>query len=193
MEDGDDNEALRSQIYRTDRNGIQSSQIASNFHRVARGMTPTRCTLEHLPCENCIKCWEASGKRTGEKVEETNILDLYTPLPGMTLSVFMRDPLELNVDRLSLEGLGLIIRLFKKETEASEPDTIEPDAAPESKTKEKPPVAEVVAQPQASRGHHSPGHHRHSGGHPRQGRFRLRFRIWGQFHEPHLYLLGGPL
>lgn len=150
MDEGDDNGNLRSQVYKTDRNGVQSSYIESCFYRVARGMAPTRCTLEHLPCENCRKCWEPSGKRTGETVEERHILDSYTPMPGIALSVSFRDPLEMNVDRLSLDGLGLVIGLFKKEADSSEPVTGETEADSELlATEDTPPVAEVVAEPEA--------------------------------------------
>lgn len=111
---------VRSQVYKADRNGIQSSNIASCFYRVARGMTPTRCTLEHLPCEDCEKCWEAACKRTSEPVDATHPLDAVTPLPGLALSISFRDPLEINLDRISLDGLGLVIGLFKKPEEALE-------------------------------------------------------------------------
>lgn len=119
---------VRSQVYKADRNGIQSSNIASCFYRVARGMTPTRCTLEHLPCEDCEKCWEAACERTSEPVDATHPLDAVTPLPGLALSISFRDPLEINLDRISLDGLGLVIGLFKKPEEALEqlPEDQEP-------------------------------------------------------------------
>lgn len=120
FDDGDDSGNLRSQIYSTDRNGIQSSKIDSCFYRVARGLTPKRCTLEHLPCENCKECWEANCQRTTETVDEIHPLDLVTPMPGLALSVSFRDPLEVNLDRMSLDGLGLLIGLFKKPAEESE-------------------------------------------------------------------------
>ena len=116
-DEADDFGNVRSQVYKADRNGIQSSNIASCFYRVARGMTPTRCTLEHLPCEDCEKCWEASCERTSEPVDATHPLDSVTPLPGFALSISFRDPLEINLDRISLDGLGLVIGLFKKPAE----------------------------------------------------------------------------
>lgn len=156
MEEGDDNGNLRSQVYRTDRNGIQSSQIESCFYRVARGMTPVRCTLEHLPCENCLKCWEASGKRTCEPIPvESHILDSYTPMPGLALSISIRDPLEMNVDRVSLDGLGLVIGLFKKKPVAAEPAAEETPDEEADAPEDEAPVAEVVADPEASQSYFS--------------------------------------
>ncbi|CAB9524478.1 expressed unknown protein [Seminavis robusta] len=157
-DEGDDQGLLRSQVYKTDRNGIQSSQMESCFFRVARGMTPARCKLEHLPCENCLRCWKQTGKIEEGNSNDFQILDSNTPMPGLALSVSLREPLELNVDRLSLDGLGLVISLFKKK-EQENPETVdtakeaevEPDA-----TEDNPPVAEVVVeQPEPSRGYFS--------------------------------------
>jgi hypothetical protein len=132
-EDGDGN--VWSQIYKTDRNGIQSSKMSSCFHRVSRGMTPTRCTLEHLPCENCPKCWEVTAKRTAEAVpEDDHPLDSYMPMPGLALSISLRDPFEVNLDRLSLDGLGLVIGLFQKPAETKvETEEEEEEATVEDK------------------------------------------------------------
>jgi len=136
IEEGDDCGNLKSQVYKTDRNGIQSSKIVSCFYRVARGMTPTRCRQEHFPCENCVRCWEATCQKTTGAVPEQHHLDSSTPMPGLALSVSLRDPLEVNADRLSLDGLGLLIRLFQKPPDESE---MEADNASEA----------VVAEPAA--------------------------------------------
>ena len=138
IDEEDEKGFLFSQVYKTDSNGIQSSKIQSNFYRVGRGMTPTRCMVEHLPCENCCKCWEVSSKRTAnnEAIPENHPLDASTPMPGLALSISIRDPLEINADRLSLDGLGLVIDLFKKkknedESSLDQDDERAPKSCPE--------------------------------------------------------------
>lgn len=96
-------------IYQTDDNGIQHSAIDSSFHRVARGLLPSLCNGDHLPCETCARCWTVPP---GTKLH--HVLDSSTPMAGLVLSVVTRDPLEINVDRPSLEVLGDVVNLFKK-------------------------------------------------------------------------------
>lgn len=156
LDESDEFGSLRTQVYKTDRNGIQSCKIESNFYRVARGMTPTRCTVEHLPCENCEKCWEAACTRTAEPVDSLHPLDLVTPMPGLALSVSLLDPLEVNLDRTSCEGLGLLIGLFKKPAvDNPEPpaEETEPETPPNS-TEENPEKA-IAVQPQVKQGYFS--------------------------------------
>jgi hypothetical protein len=157
QDEGDDNGMLRSQVYQTDRNGIQCSELESCFYRVARGMTPTRCKVEHLPCENCAKCWRITEKTIeGSSESEYQYLDSFTPMPGLALSVSFRDPFEMNVDRLSLDALGLVISLFKKAPE--EPATTVGEGGTDSAAdapKDDLPVVEVVTTPEPSRGYFS--------------------------------------
>jgi hypothetical protein len=95
--------------YRLDDNGIQSSGVASNFHRLARGMLPQVCRREHFPCECCAHCWSAKPGVTKE-----HALDDALPMGGLVLHFSVRDPAEINICRDSLETLGMIISLFTK-------------------------------------------------------------------------------
>ncbi|GKY98797.1 hypothetical protein MPSEU_000835900 [Mayamaea pseudoterrestris] len=95
-------------------NGIQYSSMKSAFHKVARGMFPNRCSVDHLPCEHCSACWQAAPD-----IPYQHALDNATPLPGFVLSVVTRDPLELNVDRTSLEVISNFVSLIKKNSTAT--------------------------------------------------------------------------
>ena len=95
--------------YRIDVNGIQSSFVNTSFHRVARRMRPKTCTRDHLPCEYCDYCWD-----TPPGVPLQHSYDLAAPLGGLVLNIMIRDPLELNVDRPTLQIFGLLLQLFKK-------------------------------------------------------------------------------
>lgn len=98
-------------VYVTDQNGIQSCRVPSLFHRVSRGMEPKSCKeCQHLPSGVCDLCWAPS--RDG--VKEHTDLDLSLPMPGLTLQIGFRDPVEINVDRATLESLGVIKSLFIK-------------------------------------------------------------------------------
>ena len=96
--------------YQVDDNGIQSSTLESSFYRIARGLTPTLCDRDHLPCEWCSRCWAAEAPG----IAKTHELDSATPMPGLVLSISARDPIEVNIDRPSLEVIGLIASLFVK-------------------------------------------------------------------------------
>lgn len=114
-------EALGADLYHMDQNGVQSSKICSAFHKVARGLTPILCKKNHFPGDNCPYCWENS---TRPNSYSEHPLDSYTPLPGVVLSISLNDPLEINVDRPSLEVLGNILFLFtKKEDQNKSPLT----------------------------------------------------------------------
>eukprot|EP00977_Amphora_coffeiformis_P020796 scaffold8526_cov153-Amphora_coffeaeformis.AAC.1 len=97
--------------YRIDVNGIQSSFVNTSFHRVARGMHPKTCTRDHLPCEYCDYCWD-----TKPGVPMQHSYDLAAPLGGLVFNIMIRDPLEVNVDRPTLQIIGLLLQLFKKPT-----------------------------------------------------------------------------
>jgi hypothetical protein len=100
-----------AEVYQTDKNGIQSCKIPSTFHRVSRGMVPGTCkNCKHLPSEVCNLCWEA----TDSEAPTVSSLDSSMPMPGLVLQISLRDPLEINVDRESLESLGLLKALFVK-------------------------------------------------------------------------------
>ena len=99
-------------------NGIQYSSMKSAFHKVARGMLPNRCSDDHLPCEYCSACWQSTSD-----LPSKHALDNATPMPGFVLSIITRDPLELNVDRASLEVLGDFVGLLKT------PDLVSPSIA----------------------------------------------------------------
>lgn len=104
--------------YRIDANGIQSSFVNTSFHRVARGLRPRTCTLHHLPCEYCDQCWEAPPG-----VPLSHSYDLAGPLGGLVVSLMIRDPLEINVDRPTLEIIGCLIQLFTKPSTKKTPST----------------------------------------------------------------------
>ena len=95
--------------YVTDMNGIQRCGVSSSFHRVSRGLRPTVCDKEHLPCEYCADCWDSIPGTS-----KMNPLDASTPMPGFVLHMSTRDPLEVNLDRPTLETIALLLRAFKK-------------------------------------------------------------------------------
>lgn len=102
-------------MYQADKNGIHYCFSGSSFHRVARGLTPSVSGKDHLPCEDCPDSWETDAIG----VAREHPLDAATPMAGLVLSVSMRDPLEINIDRQSLEVIGLVLSLFtaKKQSE----------------------------------------------------------------------------
>ena len=105
--------------YRIDANGIQSSFVNSSFHRIARGMLPKPCRHEHLPCEYCDSCWE-----TKPGVPLSHSYDLAAPLGGLVLNLMIRDPLEINVDRPTLQILGVLLLLFKKPDDTKDTENV---------------------------------------------------------------------
>lgn len=109
-----------SDKYTKDSNDIQSCKIPSTFHRISRGLVPGSCKdCTHFPSQTCAMCW--NGPPT---VPEESSLDSSMPMPGLALQVTFRDPLEINVDRPSVETLNLLKTLFvkKREVTADEPD-----------------------------------------------------------------------
>ena len=117
------NAHLEADVYSTDKNGIQSSKVRSNFHRITRGMVPGSCrNYNHLPCETCPQCWEAPNG-----IDRDSSLDSSLPMPGLVLQITLRDPLEINADRASLETIGLLQSLFRKKR----PDSLSNDESSE--------------------------------------------------------------
>eukprot|EP00934_Nitzschia_sp_Nitz4_P002444 Nitzschia sp. Nitz4//scaffold71_size96697//36516//40329//NITZ4_004692-RA/size96697-augustus-gene-0.153-mRNA-1//-1//CDS//3329557238//2439//frame0 len=106
-------------MYTIDENEIQSCDIPSTFHRIARGATPGSCKdCHHLPSETCPMCWDVS-----RGIPKTSPLDHSTPMPGLVFQFSIRDPLEINVDRSTVETLGLLKTLFvKKKSENHDDD-----------------------------------------------------------------------
>ena len=106
--------------YVVDTNGVQRCGIRSSFHKVARGLRPSVCQNNHLPCEYCAECWTSPpGTQT------TSVLDDSTPMGGLVLHVSLRDPLEINFDRQMFETVGLLLDLFKKDKSST--DDIRPE------------------------------------------------------------------
>uniref|UniRef100_A0A7S4ABL3 Uncharacterized protein n=1 Tax=Pseudo-nitzschia australis TaxID=44445 RepID=A0A7S4ABL3_9STRA len=106
-------------VYSVDANGIQSCKVPSFFHRVSRGMEIKSCKdCKHLPSDVCDLCWEIPPN---SDVKKDSPLDASIPMPGLVLQIGIRDPLEINVDRNSIESIGLIKSLF---TKPSNPETI---------------------------------------------------------------------
>lgn len=127
------NAHLGADMYITDKNGIQSSKVRSNFHRISRGMVPGSCrNYDHLPCESCPQCWEAP-----DGIDRDSSLDSSLPMPGLVLQITLRDPLEINADRASLETIGLIQSLFRKKiSDSPSDDKSSEDANAEANEKE---------------------------------------------------------
>jgi hypothetical protein len=113
-----------SDKYTRDANGIQSCKIPSTFHRISRGLLPGSCKgCTHLPSETCAMCW---GGPAAVKVEST--LDTAMPMPGLALQITFRDPLEINVDRPSVDTLHLLKTLFVKKREQGKTNDPEPSS-----------------------------------------------------------------
>jgi len=99
-------------VYSVDANGVQSCKVPSIFHRVSRGMELKSCKdCNHLPSEICDLCWEVP---LNSDVKKESPLDASIPMSGLVLQISIRDPLEINVDRNSIESIGLIKSLFTK-------------------------------------------------------------------------------
>jgi len=99
-------------VYHIDANGIQSCRVPSLFHRVGRGMVLKSCKdCKQNPSEVSDMCWEVPSKSNVKKVSS---LDSSIPMPGLTLQICIRDPFEINMDRNSIESIGLINSLFTK-------------------------------------------------------------------------------
>ena len=87
----------------TDANGIQSIPFSSNFHWIAKREHREDCTNSHLPLHDCFYCW---NECIHHKSTSSSSMNNLMPLPGFVFSLSISDPLELNVDRSSLEALG---------------------------------------------------------------------------------------
>jgi len=117
--------ATGTELYTMDENGVQSNKVRSAFHKVARGLIPTLCKKNHLPGDHCPYCWENTARPNSYSVHP---LDSKTPLPGVVFSLSLHEPLEINVDRSSLEVLGNLNSLFtKKEDPAQVPTSSSAD------------------------------------------------------------------
>jgi len=116
----------------TDENSIQSNTVRSCFHKVARGLTPTLCQKDHLPSDYCTYCWENSARPNSYSEHP---LDARTPLPGIVFQLSLHEPLEINVDRQSLELIGSLQELFGASFEEPAEDDSE-EMEKEKKTRE---------------------------------------------------------
>jgi hypothetical protein len=137
-----------SDVYFKDKNEIQSCKVPSSFHRISRGMLPGSCKeCTHLPSEVCSLCWEVP-----DGVDKESTLDMSMPMPGLALQVTLRDPIEINVDRSSLETLGLLKSLFVKK-KTPDPESDEPPSDRKKKGKEADSTASVQASTQDAATH----------------------------------------
>jgi hypothetical protein len=131
-------------VYETDNNGIQSCRVPSLFHRVSRGMEPKSCKdCKHLPSGVCDLCW---GPSNGD-VKERSELDLSLPMPGLALQIGFRDPLEINIDRSTLESISLLKSLFMKPNPSDTKDSSEQESSSREETKDDPPPSASAAIP----------------------------------------------
>ncbi|KAG7362668.1 hypothetical protein IV203_026028 [Nitzschia inconspicua] len=121
-----------AEVYQTDKNGIQSCKVPSTFHRVSRGMEPGSCkNCKHIPSEICHLCWQSTSPETPME----SPLDSSMPMPGLVLHIGVRDPLELNVDRESVESLGLLKSVFTRPTNKTDPDETKTDSETSASTR----------------------------------------------------------
>jgi len=118
-----------SEKFTLDDNGIQSCKIPSTFHRISRGLRPGRYVDRmHLPSGNCELPWDGPLN-----VPLETPLDSSMPLPGLALQITLRDPLELNLDRPSIETLNLLKTMFTKKRD---PPTDDQEETPETAIKD---------------------------------------------------------
>ena len=96
-------------VNNTDKNGIQSIPYASNFHWIAQRAHRSECTSCHLPLNECFYCW---NECVHQKPITDSPMNEQMPLPGFVFCLSMSDPLEVNVDRNSLEALGYLKSLL---------------------------------------------------------------------------------
>ena len=101
-------------VNRTDKNTIQSIPYASNIHWIAQRAHCSDCTSSHLPLKECFYCW---NKCVQQELVAESPMNETMPLPGFIFCLSVSDPLELNVDRSTLEALGYLNSLL---TSASE-------------------------------------------------------------------------
>eukprot|EP00978_Attheya_sp_CCMP212_P006174 scaffold13898_cov51-Attheya_sp.AAC.2 len=111
-------------------NSIQSVDIKSHFHRLARGLRPCACQKEHMLSDECHACW--TGGSSTSRLSQRTPMDSCIPLPGLVIHLSILDPLEININRENLKALGQIISIFTTDNSAT-------DAQDQSKLKEKTP------------------------------------------------------
>ena len=106
-----------SEKFTLDDNNIQSCKIPSSFHRISRGLRPGSFgDGPHGPTERAVLCWDGP-----QSIPLQTPLDSSLPLPGLVLQITIRDPLEINLDRPSIETLNLLKTLFAKKRDSSSP------------------------------------------------------------------------
>lgn len=90
-----------------DGNGIESLPYASNFHWIAQRQHRSNCNNSHLPLKECFDCWNAccvQEKTASSKTSMDNIM----PVPGFVFCFTTTDPVEVNIDRNSLDAIGYL-------------------------------------------------------------------------------------
>lgn len=103
----------------TDQNGIQTVPFASNFHWIAQRAHRSDCANCHLPLNDCFHCWDACVQQKPMSISSMNSL---MPLPGFVFCLSVADPLEVNVDRSSLEALGYMKSLLTSKKPTTDDD-----------------------------------------------------------------------
>ncbi|KAL9184406.1 hypothetical protein ACHAXT_002492 [Thalassiosira profunda] len=116
-----------------DSNGIHSIPSASNFHWIAQQKHRDDCSNSQLPLNDCYFCWNKCVRQKSA----TSPMNDKMPLPGFVFSLSLTDPLEVNVDRCSLEALGYLKSLFtsKKPTSDGDQEDAQKDNASETEQK----------------------------------------------------------
>ncbi|KAL7553614.1 hypothetical protein ACHAWF_016916 [Thalassiosira exigua] len=108
-----------------DANDIQTIPFQSDFQWMAQRCHRDDCTTSHLPLNDCFYCWNQCLQR--KSISSTSNC---MPLPGFVFCLSLTDPLEINVDRSSLESLEYMKSVFtlKKVSQDSSEDISDQDA-----------------------------------------------------------------
>jgi len=92
----------------TDANGVHRyCNIKSNFHKVARGLHPFTSESNCLPCDHKSVYWNGDPW-----IQSEHDLDSSLPMPGMTMHMTLRDPLEINLDQGNLHAVQLLLNFL---------------------------------------------------------------------------------
>lgn len=118
----------------TDHNGIESIPFPSSFHWIAKRDHLCDCAHSHLPLNDCFYCWEECARH---KSKSSSSMGNLMPMPGFVFCLSITDPLEMNVDRNSLEAIGYIMSFFtpKKDTTDDDQQEIDQDKSHSNSTK----------------------------------------------------------
>ena len=124
LTDTDTDEQPPDVVGGTDLNGIESIPFSSSFHWIAKRDHLCDCANGHLPLNDCFHCWEECVQ---QKTSSSSSMDNLMPMPGFVFCLSITDPLEVNVDRNSLEAIGYIMSFFTPKKDTIDDDEQEND------------------------------------------------------------------